>query len=113
MRVVISVSDPWDLGEALEWRALEGELVRTVDDGHGGKALIRLDEAIAYRDSRWRYLVAAPRHQGSDIKSLQAGGKVFSAFTPVPDAEAESSELPATNKLRSGLGFIGDLSAKP
>jgi len=112
MRIVISISDPWELGEALEWRPLEGELLRTVDDGDGSQALIRLDEAIYHREWRWRYLIASPRHEGSDIASLQAGGKVFSAFTPIADPDAESGELPATNRLRSGLGFIGDVSAK-
>jgi len=80
-----------------------------VSDDHGGRALIKLDDAINYRGSIWRYVVAAPRHQGHEIAGLQTGKKVFGAFTGISDQQGKSSAPLDTNNWRGGLGFIGDV----
>ena len=49
MRIVVRISDPWDLGEAIEWKPLEGTLLQIIEDEQGGKALIVLDHGVAYR----------------------------------------------------------------
>ena len=109
MRISISISDPWELGEALKWQPLRGELLQTVNDEHGGRALIKLDDAINYQGSNWRYVVATPRHQESEIAGLQSGKKVVSAFTGISDQQAESSSPLDTSNWRGGLAFIGDV----
>jgi hypothetical protein len=109
MQISISVSDPWELGEALKWQSLRGELLQMVNDDHGGRALIKLHDAVNYRGSVWRYVVAAPRHQGNEIAGLQTGKKVLAAFTGISDQQAESSGALNTSNWRGGLAFVGDL----
>ena len=111
MRISISISDPWELGEALRWKSLQGELLRMVNDEHGGRALIKLDEVIDYRGSNWRYVVAVPRYQGNDIAALHTGKKVLAAFTGISDQQAESTNALDTSNWRGGLAFIGDIEA--
>lgn len=109
MRISISISDPWELGEAQKWQPLRGELLQTVSDEHGGRALIKLDETINYRDSNWCYVVVAPRHQGNEIAELQTGKKVLGAFTGISDQQAESNSPLDTSNWRGGLAFTGDV----
>jgi len=108
MRISISISDPWELGEALKWQPLRGELLQMVNDEHGGRALIKLDDAINYRGSIWGYLIAAPRHQGNEIAGVQSGKKVLGAFTGVSDQQAWSSTPLDTSNWRSGIAFTCD-----
>ena len=109
MRIAITVSDPWDLGEAIEWKLLEGQVVKLVDDNQGGRALIRLDEGINYRGSCWRYLVAEVRHQGDKINALQSGKKVLGAMIGISDDQANSAQSLVTDHWRGGLALIGDI----
>lgn len=111
MRISIMLSDPWDLGEALKWRPLRGELLQMTPDDHGGKALIELNESISFRDSVFRYVVASPRHKGSEIAELRNGKKVFCAMTGVSDEQAESGAAMDINSWRGGAAFIGDIQA--
>jgi hypothetical protein len=108
--VRISISDPWDLGEALQWKPLRGHLLQTASDERGGKALIELDEPVSYGGSVWRYVIAAPRHQGNQITELQSGRKVFSALVGISDQQAKADNPFDTSKWRGGgLVFIGDV----
>lgn len=109
MRISISISDPWELGEALSWHPLTGELLTSVKNEHGGRALIKLDNPISYYGSNWRYVVAAPRHQGDEIGALETGKKIMCAFTGIPDEQAEAGSPLDTQNWRGGLAFIGDL----
>jgi len=109
MRISIAVSEPWELGEALKWQPLPGELLQVVNDEHGGRALIKLDSPINYRGSVWRFVVAAPRHQGNEIAALHSAKKVVGAFTGISDQQAESSSPLDTSNWRGGLAFIGDV----
>jgi hypothetical protein len=112
MRISISITDPWELGEVLKWQPLRGELLQIVNDEHGGRALIKLDDAINYRGSNWHYVVAAPRHQGNEIARLQTGKKVSGAFTGMSDQQAESRSPLDTSNWRGGLAFTGDVEPR-
>lgn len=109
MGVLISISDPWELGEALKWQPIHNELLKAVNDEQGGRALIKLDDAISFRGANWRYVVAAPRHQGNEIAGLHSGTKVVGAFTGISDQQAESSSPMDTGNWRGGLAFTGDV----
>jgi hypothetical protein len=110
MNILISISDPWDLGESLGWQPLRGQLLKVLDTEHGGRALIKLDEPVSQRGSVCRYLVASPRHEGNDIASVQAGRKVSSSFICIPDQDAEAADALITKSWRGGgVAFIGDL----
>jgi len=107
-RVSISVSEPWDLAQALKWRALRGEVVQTVDDDLGGWALIRLDDPVKHRGSVCRYFLASPRLDTKAIFELLAGDDVFCAFRGVSDQLAESGHPLDTSRPSGGLVFLGD-----
>jgi hypothetical protein len=109
MRIAISVSDPWDFGEAIGWKSLAGQMLQIVDDEQGGRALIMLDEAVNHRGSAWRYLVAKVRHQGDKITALQSGKKVLSSMIGISDERARSAQPLDTDHWRGGLALIGDL----
>lgn len=109
-QVSIVLSDPWELGEALNWEPLKGELLRAERGEHGGRALIELERSIAYRGSDCRFVVASPRHVGDEIASLQLRKSVACAFIGISDAQAASSGVPDTREWRGGVAFIGDIS---
>lgn len=113
--VTISVSDPWDLGEALGWRVLTGELVRLEDDDHGGRALIRLDAPIEHAGVSCSHVIASPRHAGDALASLASGQSVLCGFIGVADASAATAISLDTSGWRGGLAFIGTIepSAAP
>lgn len=105
------LSDPWDLGEALKWQPLRGELLQLTRDDHGGKALIELNESVIYRGSEYRFVVASPRHKGSEITEVQNNKKVFCAMTVISDEQAKSSAAMDISNWRGGVAFIGDIEA--
>ena len=109
MRIAISVSDPWDFGEAIDWKSLAGQMLQIEDDDQGGRALIMLDDAVSYHGSTWRYLVAKVRHQGDKITALQSGKKVLSSMIGISEERARSVHPLDTDHWRGGLAFIGDL----
>lgn len=111
MQILITVSDPWDFGESVKWQPFKGELLQTVNDERGGRILIKLDNAINHQDSVYRHLVAAPRHQGSEITDLHAGIKILCAFTGISDEQAKSSAPLDTSNWRGGLAFVGEVEA--
>jgi hypothetical protein len=101
----------WDLGESLSWKTLIGELVKANADMDGGRALIRFDDPINYRGTSYQFAVAAPRHEGDSLKTIDAGGKVYCSFTGVSHEHASSDNPLSTEHWRGGLAFIGDLEA--
>lgn len=109
MRISIAISDPWELGEALKWQPLPGELLRIVNDEHGGQALIRFDKPITYHGSVFQLAVASPRLEGHQITELTAGKMVCSALTGISDQQAESGNPLNTSHWRGGLAFTGDV----
>jgi hypothetical protein len=109
MRITISVSDPWDFGEAIEWKLLAGQMLQVADDDQGGRGLIMLDDAVNYDGSAWRYFVAKVRHQGDKITSLHSGKKVLSSMIGISAERAKSAQPLDTDHWRGGLAFIGDL----
>jgi hypothetical protein len=113
MHIRILISDPWDLGEALSWRPLEGELVRTEDDDHGGRGLIYLNDPIEHEGSRYKHVVASPRHEGDTLAGLLAGRSVFCGLIGVSDEDARVDTALDTSGWRGGLAFIGTVEPSP
>lgn len=107
--ISITVSDPWDVGEAVNWQPIEGHLLQMENDAHGGQALIKFDGSISYRGSVYRYAVASPRLEGHQIAELNAGKMVCSALTGISDHQAESSSPLDISNWRGGLAFVGDI----
>jgi hypothetical protein len=107
--ISITVSDPWDVGEAVNWKPIDGELLQLQEADHGGKALVRFDHEIVYRGAAYRYAVAAPRLEGGDVAEIEEGKTVGCALTGISQEQARSSDPMDTSKWRGGLAFIGDI----
>lgn len=109
LRVQVSLSDPWDLGELLKWQPLVGELLKIDVEDRGGRALIKFDQQIHYKEVLYQFVVAAPRHEGDSLTAVHEGGKVFCSFTGISDEHARSKDALSTEHWRGGLIIIGDL----
>ena len=107
--ILITISDPWDFGEAVAWRPVLGELLQTQTGDHGGRALIKFDQQISYRGKVYRYAVASPRHVDRYITEIESGKSVDCALTGISDEQAESNNAMDTSRWRGGLAFIADV----
>lgn len=108
--ILITVTDPWDVGEAVNWQAIRGEVLRTQKGSHGGRALVKFDQSINYRGIAYRYAVASPRLEGRDIAEIEAGKTVDCALTAISNEQAESDDPMNTSKWRGGLALLGDVA---
>lgn len=106
MRISITISDPWELGEATKWQPLCGNLLQTRDEGRG---LIKLDDAVSYGGSIWHFAIASPRRRGDEVGALQTGKKVAATFIGISDEQAGSADAFDTHDWRGGLAFMGDI----
>lgn len=82
-RIVIHLSKPWEIGEALGWEALPA----TVCHRDRERWLIELDSPFSFRHVDYRYFVVSPRLPGwglDDAEMLE----VPCLITPVPAARA-------------------------
>lgn len=108
MRFEIIVSDPWELGEAVLWRPLEGTVISMEDNECGGCALVRLDAPLEWRGAKWRYVVVSPRYARDEISSVATGSTIVGGFTGISDEHAASRSPFDLTKWRAGLAFIAD-----
>jgi hypothetical protein len=107
--VRIKLSDPWDLGEQLNWEPLEGEIIATSDLYTGGAALVKLNQPFNYRKMDCEYFVAIPRYQGSSIGDIAEGKPLLCGITRISKERAESSNPFDLSSWRGGLAIIGEL----
>jgi hypothetical protein len=64
LRVTITVSDPWDLGEAIAWQAIRGAVAHMQADAW----LVKVDSPFVHSDLEYQYLVVSPRHVSSRLE---------------------------------------------
>lgn len=63
MHVTLSLSDPWEMGEALGWPTLRGAVVQ-----RGAEAwLVELTEPFSHSGTEYRFLVVSARHFDSPL----------------------------------------------
>jgi hypothetical protein len=110
--ISITVSDPWDFGEAVNWQAIPGQLLQTKNADHGGRALVKFDHPVSYRGAVYRYAVASPRHEGRFIHEIEAGKSLDCALTGISDQQAHSSSPMDMSKWRGGLAVTADIKPR-
>lgn len=104
-RVLLRVSDPWEIGEAIEWRALEAQIVAVGDNA----VLLRLRSPFEHKGVSCEYFVASPRHGGANVNALESGNSVFCSMTRVPVEQASSPTPFDLGNWRGGVAIIGNL----
>ena len=64
MRVVLELSDPWDMGETLGWPKITGTVVAEQDDSW----LVEVDAPFEYSGSQYQYIVISARHVDTSLE---------------------------------------------
>ena len=111
MRVSLTISEPWEVGEAIHWHALPGELIKEETVNGRATVLLKLDEPINLGASRWLYVVVAPRHAGDFIAELRLGNKVSVSITGITAQQALSQNPCDLSGWRGGLGCVGEIES--
>jgi hypothetical protein len=107
--IQITVSEPWDVGEALAWAQIHAEIV-AIESGAGrDRALIRFATPLEYRGTCYRSAVASPRVAETCISEVVSGAVVGAALTCITAAASLGAGVPDASAWRGGLAFIGDL----
>jgi hypothetical protein len=112
MKITITVSDPWAVGEALNWRPISATVVSMRPQQEQGTALIEFDPPLEYDGRHWRFGVASPRHVGDRIAALDQGPDLFAAVTTIDNDSSRSNWRAATERRGDGLYFIGNIQVQ-
>jgi len=116
--VVIKLSDPWELGEALGWKELEGVILDVdvrIDKYYGNQeelALLKLDSPFEYNNTTCEYFIISPRMEGGSLNFLISGESVNFAMTRISQEQAHSKDPFDLSKWRGGVAAIATLEAK-
>ena len=109
MRVLIQVSEPWELVEAFP-RGGAGGVVRAADEGSNCLVVEILKPPIA-RGLEWRHLSLKPRRSGERVSALRHGRSVSFNAARLPAAIDDCAELPrVVSKLRGPEFAILDVA---
>jgi hypothetical protein len=113
--IEILISEPWELGESMSWRALVGQ-IEAIGTGRRSAAgasfdptiMVRVQEPFAYRDQICEWLVGSPRYEDetASAKSQLADGQTFN-FVRIPAERAQSSDPLDITWWRGGVALIG------
>ena len=110
MRIKLNISEPWELGEAIGWRALTGVQLQ-LDDFEGlERALVRLDEPISFDGNDWTYVVCTPRHSHDRLSKLDRTQSIMCAIMGISATQAMSDRPMQIDSWRGGLACIGDIA---
>jgi len=90
--ITISISDPWDVGEALGWPTLRGVLLAFKHGDEGGSALVRLTQPVTFGGVQWHHLIASPRHVCDVIADIETEKGVTCNCIGISDGQAASDQ---------------------
>jgi hypothetical protein len=108
-QILVKISDPWELGAYLEWKALQATII-----AEGKTAiLIKLSSPFIFKGITCEFLVASPRLEGTNICELQNGVSVFCGMTRISEQQASSENPLDLSTWRGGLAIIGELEPVP
>ena len=104
-KILMRISDPWELGQALHWEAFDAEIVGV----RGDNLLIRLVRPFFFKETVCEYFVASPRHERDHVDKLSKGQSLFCGLTRIPSDQAHSNDPFNLADWRGGIAAIGNL----
>lgn len=104
-KVSMRISDPWELGEALKWKAFDAEIIAVRDE----TVLIRLLTPFLYEGTTCEYFVGSPRHDADHVDKLCNGKSLFCGLTRITSEQARSDDPFNLTKWRGGIAIIANL----
>ena len=114
--VILTLSDPWELGESVEWKPLFGTVIAEgirpeSSFGKAGEAiLVQLSNPFVFNDIRYEYLQGSPRHEGKYLADLSlAKRELFCSFVRVSITQVEAGKRFDLSWWRGGGSLIGNL----
>ena len=108
-KVSMRISDPWELGEALQWQAFEAQIIAVSNDN----VLFRLLDPFVYKGTTCEFFVASPRHEGDRVDKLRNGTSLFCGMTRITSEQAKSTDPFNLTSWRGGIAAIGNLDPTP
>jgi hypothetical protein len=103
--VAMRISDPWELGETLNWKTFDAKIIAV----SGDDILIQLLTPFIYKGTNCEFFIATPRHEGDHAEKLQAGESLFCGLTRITHEQANSNSPFDLKSWRGGITAIGNL----
>jgi hypothetical protein len=107
MNVQLIVSDPWDFVTASGPGPYKARIVQ-IDSSSPPQMLLKLDKPVEYRDNRWEFLVASPRHTDDSFSFLFSGRSIHINARCIDRNDITKGDLFGV-AWRGGLALIADL----
>ena len=106
MTVTLSLSDPWDLGEALGWPTLVATVVHRSTEAW----LVELAQPFTHSGVEYRFLVVSARHADNTLADSASRRVPCNIVRTTPDraSEADPCDL---SWWRGGGSMIGSIAA--
>lgn len=109
-KVILKLSDPWDLGEQINWQAIEAVILDVKDNGDAPISIaIKLTVPFKYQNTHCEFFIASPRHEGNNFNQLNKGKAVFCGLTRVSFDQIISDNPFDLKHWRGGIGLIGEI----
>jgi hypothetical protein len=109
IEIVMTISEPWDVGEAAGWLPIKARVIQVGSRRSGGSALVQLESPITYRGVCYRHAIATPRFDGQDFSALSSGRSLSCAITGISEQQAQAVDPLDIGDWRGGLAFVGDI----
>lgn len=106
MRVVLNLSDPWEMGEALGWPAILGTVVHT----DATSWLVEIDRPFVYANAEYRFLVVSVRHVGKSLANADSEHASCNMIRTTPERASSASPCDVS-WWRGGHAMIGSVRA--
>lgn len=112
-KIVLRLSDPWDLGKQLGWSELEAIIVSVKDDGGVPISIaIKLVSPFDYKNTSCEYFIASPRLGRAGLAGLLKGQAVFCGLTRVASDQIVAADPFDLSHWRGGIGLIGEVELR-
>jgi len=106
MRVVLKLSDPWDMGESLGWPQIAGVVVK-----EGESWLIEIDQPFEYGGVEYRFVVVQARHVGKVLND-SVSEDLPCNMTRIASERAASEDPCDLSWWRGGHAMIGSITSE-
>lgn len=110
MKVIIKITDPWELGEFLDWKSLEGSIL-LLSRSDGESALVKLDDPFTYKNIFCEYLIVSPRHKEGKFDDLIEEQSIFCNLIRISQEQADSKNPFNLSSWRGGIAIIGSIES--
>ena len=106
MKVVVSLSDPWDMGEALGRDTILASVIHRAANAW----LLEVIEPFIYEDVEYRFIVVSPRHAGKSLAGSVSQDVPCNMIRTTPE-RAMAADPCDVSWWRGGGAMIGAIRA--